>query len=111
MTSTTLPSAAPAVSKAALRTGWILSGIVSLMLLVGALNAFRASQQVLDGLTHLGFQPSILPIMGVLELVCVVVYLIPATDILGAILLTGYFGGAVVTHLRIGEPQWPFAVL
>lgn len=112
MASTNIPSLeVPAVSKGALRTGWILSSIVSLMLLFGALNAFRAAPQVLEGLAHLGFQPRILPIMGVLELVCAVLYLIPATDILGAILLTGYFGGAVLSHLRIGESQWPFPVL
>ena len=66
---------------------------------------------MLEGLTHLGYQPGILRVMCVIELLCAVLYLIPATDILGAILLTAYFGGAVASHLRIGEAQWPVAVI
>src|SRR5947209_10169624 len=112
MTSYTLPSPdVPTVSKGAFWTGWVLSGLVGLMMLAGALNALRASPQVLEGLTHLGYQASILRVMCVVELVCAILYLIPATDILGAILLTGYFGGAVASHARIGEPQWPIPVL
>lgn len=42
--------------------------------------------------------------LGILEVACVVVYLIPRTAVLGAILLTGYLGGAVATHLRVGDP-------
>jgi hypothetical protein len=51
-----------------------------------------------------GYPPATLPIFGILEVTCVVIYLIPRTAILGAILLTGYLGGAIATHARVGDP-------
>jgi hypothetical protein len=51
-----------------------------------------------------GFQESAATGVGILELLCVVVYLVPQTRILGTILVTGYFGGAVATHVRVGDP-------
>ena len=58
-----------------------------------------------------GFNSSILPILGAVEFLCSVLYLIPRTATVGAILMTAYFGGAVVTHARIGDPKWVFPVL
>jgi hypothetical protein len=51
-----------------------------------------------------------LPLL-IIEISCVVIYVIPQTAVLGAILLTGYLGGAVATHVRVSEPQWPMAVV
>ena len=62
-----------------------------------------AHPEVIKGMGHLGLAESLIFPLGVLELLCVVVYLVPATSILGAILFTGYLGGAILTHLRIGE--------
>ena len=80
-------------------------------------SAFAVLFLVLDGVTHLmkpapvaeAFQRLAFPLslsieLGVIELACVVVYAIPRTSILGAILLTGYLGGAVATHLRVRDP-------
>jgi len=59
---------------------------------------------VLEGMTRLGYPVSLSVTIGIILLVCVVIYAIPQTSILGAILLTGYLGGAVASQLRIGEP-------
>lgn len=59
---------------------------------------------VVEGFAHLGFPESLALGLGLLELACAVVYVIPQTSVLGAILLTGYLGGATVTHLRVGDP-------
>ena len=63
---------------------------------------------------HLGWPDSMVTVIAILEVICVVLYLIPLVSVLGAILLTGYIGGAISTHLRIGEPvvmQVVFGVL
>jgi hypothetical protein len=90
--------------------GWILSGIPASALLLGAVNAFIGSPQVVEGTGHLGYPVHLLPVIGTLELVCALLSLIPRTAVLGAILLTGYFGGAVASHVRIGEALWGGAV-
>ena len=62
---------------------------------------------VVEGFAQFGFPESLIFPLGILELACTVVYLIPRTSILGAILLTGYLGGAVATHVRVGEGLFP----
>ena len=62
--------------------------------------------QVIEGMNHLGIPISLLTGLGVLEITCFVIYLIPKTAVLGSILLTGYLGGAILTHLRVGEPVY-----
>jgi len=59
---------------------------------------------VMQGLAHLGYPESLALGIGIVELTCVILYVIPQTAVLGAILLTAYLGGATATHLRIGEP-------
>ena len=59
--------------------------------------------QIAEQMAAIGLQPSILPILAALELLCVLIYAIPATTVLGAVLFTGYMGGAILTHLRVGE--------
>ena len=58
---------------------------------------------VVESFIHFGFTEGLILKLGILELACTVVYLIPQTSVLGAILLTGYFGGATVTNLRVGQ--------
>lgn len=65
---------------------------------------FTTPPEVLEGMAHLGLPESLIWPLGILELLCVVVYLIPGTSILGALLFTGYVGGAILAHVRIGEP-------
>ena len=59
---------------------------------------------VVQGFAHFGYPESLALSIGILELACTVVYVIPRTSVLGAILLTGYLGGATATHVRIGDP-------
>ena len=64
---------------------------------------------VVEAFAHLGLPVTIAPDIGILEIVCVLVYLIPRTSVLGAILLTGYLGGAVAIHVRVGDPFFTHA--
>ena len=91
-------------SKTAKWAGWILSGLPILFLLLDAIGKFVRPAAVVEGTVQLGYQPdAILPI-GVVLLACTILYAVPATSVLGAILLTGYLGGAVATHVRVGNP-------
>jgi DoxX-like protein len=101
-----MPSATNAapVSKARLPAGPIVSTIPVLFLLFDSVIKFTAMEPVVDSLRQLGYPVSLGPVIGVIELVCLVLYVIPRTSVLGAILLTGYLGGAVATHVRVGSP-------
>ena len=94
---------AAAVSKKALWTGYIMSALPVLVLLMGAVTKFVKPAFVVDGFAHFGLPQHLIVGIGILELGCTIIYLIPRTAVLGAILLTGYLGGAILTHLRIGE--------
>ena len=85
-------------------TGWVLTVLVSLMLAMGGVMNVVGAQQAVEGLAEYGYPPGVLVPLGVVVLVCVALYVIPRTAVLGAILLTGYLGGAVNTHVRAGEP-------
>jgi hypothetical protein len=97
-------------SKAALWTGRILSTVPVLLLLMSAVMKFLKPPQVIDGFTRMGIPLGQITGLGILELLCTVVYLLPATSVLGAILLTGYMGGAVLTSVRVGDPSYFGAV-
>ena len=74
------------------------------MLIFSAIMKFQKPAVVIEGFNHLGFPERLAFGLGVLELACTIIYVIPQTAVLGAILLTGYLGGATVTHLRVGDP-------
>ncbi len=93
-------------SKKAILSGRILTALVALPFLASAAMKFSGSPQVVQGLDHLGWPQSMLITLAVLELLSVVLYLIPSLSILGGIVLTGFLGGAIATHLRIGEPVY-----
>lgn len=99
------------VSRTARWAGWIVSMIPVLMLLMGASMSFIRPASVVDGFHKFGYPDHLMVVLGVVELVCAIVYLIPPTAVLGAILLTGYLGGATATHVRIGDPAFVGAVL
>jgi hypothetical protein len=73
-------------------------------MLVDGTFKFIINEAVLKGTTDLGFQAHHLPIMGTLALIATLLYIFPRTAILGAILLTGYWGGAIATHVRLDNP-------
>jgi hypothetical protein len=98
-------------SKKVTRIGRVISILVSLVFLFSATFKFIDGPQIKEGFAHLGLPERMMLPLGILELACVVIYLIPATSILGAILLTGYLGGAILTHWRIGEPVYAQIIL
>ncbi|HLN29785.1 MAG TPA: DoxX family protein [Gemmataceae bacterium] len=97
--------AAP-VSKKMLWAGWIVSALPVLMLIASGVGKLMKPPVVLEGFAHLGYPEHLILGLGIVELGCTLLYVLPQTAVLGAILLTGYFGGATATHLRIGE--WAF---
>jgi hypothetical protein len=87
--------------------GRLLGGLPALFLLVdGAMKLVRPDV-VVKSTVELGYPESVIFPLGVVLLSCTVLYLIPRTAVLGAILLTGYLGGAVATHVRVGAPMFP----
>ena len=91
-------------SRRAVITGWILSGFISVLLALDAGIKLVRAKAAIDGSAPLGFTPDQVFVIGVIAVVCLVLYLIPRTAPLGAVLWTGYFGGAIVTHFRVGNP-------
>jgi hypothetical protein len=104
-------SADHANSKASTWAGWILSAIPAAMLLSGGIFASMQSPMVVQGTAHLGYPTSLVLTLGIIEFLSALLYLIPQTAFFGAILLTAYFGGAVASHLRIGESQFFIPVI
>lgn len=92
------------LSKAAERTGYLLSGVAVLFLTFDTVIKLVGVQQVADAMVQLGYPAELGMTIGLIELVCLVAYLVPRTSVWGVILFTGYLGGAIATHLRIGSP-------
>ena len=95
------------MSKGRFIAGWILSGLTGLLLLLDGVMKLFKPQFVVDANVGLGYPASVVVPLGVVLVLCTLLYLIPVTSILGAILLTGYLGGAVATHVRVGGPAFP----
>ncbi len=91
------------VSKPVLWTGRVMSTLPVLMLLMSATMKFLQPTDAAEGFAHLGWSMDLAIGLGILELACTALYVIPQTSILGAILLTGYLGGATATHVRVGD--------
>jgi hypothetical protein len=85
-------------------TGRVLSGLAALFLVFDSTGKLLQVQPVIDGTRQLGYSSDIVFSLGVILLSCVVAHVIPRTSILGALLLTGYLGGAVATHVRVENP-------
>ena len=92
------------LSKGRLWTGRIMSAPPALFLLVDGVGKLIKPAPVVEGTVQLGYPESVLLGLGIVLLTCTVLYTIPRTAILGAILLTGYLGGAIATHVRVGSP-------
>jgi hypothetical protein len=84
--------------------GTIFSGIAVLFLLFDSVGKLLKVAAVVDGTAQLGYPESVIQPLGVILLTCVIAYVIPRTSILGAVLLTGYMGGAIATHVRVSSP-------
>lgn len=97
-------STSPAPSKAARRTGLALTLLPALGLIFSAAMKFAGGTGLEEGMAHLGIPMTKAVGIGVLEIACTLLYLVPRTSVLGAILLTGYLGGATAIHVRVGDP-------
>lgn len=87
------------------KTGWIMTALFALFMLGASVTPkFLGLQAALDSLTSLGWSEDWLLALGSIELLCVLLFLYPRTALLGAVLTTGYLGGALASHLRIGSP-------
>ena len=84
--------------------GRVLTAVPVLFLAFDVTIKLMRIQPVVDSFTQLGIPVELARVVGTVELICLVLYCIPRTAVLGATLLTGYLGGAVLTHLRIGSP-------
>ena len=91
-------------SRRLLWTGRVMSGIAVLFLVFDSIGKLLEVQPVIDGTLQLGYPRDSVFTLGVILLSCVVAYVIPRTSVLGALLLTGYLGGAIATHVRVGNP-------
>lgn len=108
------PSASIPVSKGSLWTGRVLSTIVVLFFLFDATGHLVKPHSVVEAFAQMGIPLGLSVLFGIIELICIVLYAIPRTAILGGVLLTGYLGGALASQLRIGSPVFecifPFIV-
>ena len=107
--STTLLRSAPLMNRGpttawSRRTGIALSTIGVLFLTFDMAIKLAGAKEAVEGTTQLGFQPHHLPILGAIQAACLVIYLVPRTAVLGAVLWTGYLGGAIATQLRLDNP-------
>jgi hypothetical protein len=103
--------ASSSVSKAVLWTGRVMSVLPVLLILFGSLMKLMKTAAVIEGFARAGLPERLIIPVGLIELICIAVYAIPRTAVLGAILMTGLLGGATITELRIGGATWPIPVI
>jgi len=106
-----MQSATAPVSTKVLWTGRVMSALPVLLILLGAVMKLMKLPAVIEGFAHSGVPERLIVPVGLIESTCVVVYLIPRTAVLGAILMTGLLGGATITTLRIADPTYPMPVV
>jgi len=96
-----VPASTP---KPMLWAGRILTGLVTAFMTFDIVIKLIDMQVVRESLVQLGYPPELGPTIGAIELICLLLYLFPRTAVLGAVLLTAVMGGAISSHLRIGDP-------
>ena len=92
------------VSRSTLMIGYTLTGLAALFLAFDTVMKLLAVKQAVQSTTELGYPASAVFTIGVIELCCLALYLVPATSVSDAILLVGYLGGAVATQVHVGNP-------
>lgn len=102
-------AAAASPSRASARTGAGITAFVGLFLLADAVLRIAGFAPYIEGTVQFGYAEDLAPWIGMSLLVSTLLYLIPRTAVLGAILVTGYLGGAVATHVRVEDPSFLFA--
>jgi uncharacterized membrane protein YphA (DoxX/SURF4 family) len=99
-----MPEETPAVSKPTRWIGYILTTLPVLLLLFSSMGKFLKPEGMEANIAHLGWRMDQMTVLGIIEVACTALYLIPRTSIFGAIMVTAYLGGATATHVRIGDP-------
>jgi hypothetical protein len=92
------------ITKSRLWTARIMSGIVILFMLFDSVVKLIKPAPIVEGTLDLGYAEHHIIVLGILGLLSTILYAIPRTTVLGAVLLTGYFGGAIATHIRMDNP-------
>lgn len=108
MQSATQPERA---SKAMLWTGYVVSALPVLALLFAGSVKLTKSPQMIQGMAQYGFPANLVLVIGILEVGCTIIYVIPRTAVLGAILMTAFLGGATVANVRLGNPSYAITVI
>ena len=85
-------------------TGWVLSILAILLLLADGFAKLIKPEPVVQATLQLGYPESTITTIGILVIICTIIYAIPRSAFFGAILLTGFLGGAIATHFRINNP-------
>ena len=98
------PETAQRPSKAARWGARITTGISVAFLLFDASFKLFATPEAIEGTAALGYSADVIVPLGIVQLACLILYVVPRTAILGALLWTGYLGGAIATHVRVGNP-------
>lgn len=101
-----MDSTNPSASSGNMKWVWagrVITALVAAMFVMSGVMKLKGGPELATGMAHLGLPESMVLPLAVLELTCVAVYLVPLTSVLGAILLTGYLGGAICTHWRVGD--------
>lgn len=101
-------TAAP--SRAAVRTGWVLSGIAMVLLAFDSITKIIALPAVVQASAQAGWSGDLIPVIGWIAMICLILYLVPRTAPLGAVLWTGYLGGAIATNLRLHLPLFTYVL-
>ena len=92
------------VVKRDLWIGRVLSGLAVLFLTFDAALKLLRLPMAIEGTSQLGYPAGVVLPLGLVQVVCLVLYVVPRTSVLGAVLWTGYLGGAIATHVRLGNP-------
>jgi hypothetical protein len=90
-------------------TGRVISGLIVALFLMGGIMGLKMGPEAQKDLEPMGWKVEVMGAIGIIELCCAIIYAIPQTAVLGAILMTGYLGGACATHVRVGEYGMAFA--
>jgi hypothetical protein len=99
-------------SKALSWPGWIITGLIGVTMVFSATMKFLNPPEVAEQVVgKFGYPEGLMFYIGIVEVACVVLYLIPPTAVLGAVLLTGYLGGAIATHVRVHDNFLPPAIV
>jgi DoxX-like family len=96
-------SQSPPASKILFWAGWVVSVLPALMLIMSAAMKLSGSKEVVEGFAKFEWDAGFAQSLGIIELCSVLIYLLPRTAVLGAILLAGYLGGAIATHFRMAD--------